>query len=85
MLGSKQQRSLQLSLGAEKFKSLQQMVGSLDSRTADATDDADKVKIFGVIEKLPGGHDELDRNIQTALRIWLLDAATRVSQRCQRC
>ena len=82
VLGSKQQRSLQLSLGAEKFKSLQQMVGSLDSRTADATDDADQVKILCAIETLPGGHDELDRNIQTALRIWLLDAATRVSQRC---
>ena len=38
--------------------------------------------MFGAIEALPGGHDELDRNIQTALRIWLLDAATRVSQRC---
>ena len=80
VLGSKEQNDLQVQLN-EKFGELEQIVNSLDSRSADATGEEDRAKIFGAIETLPGGFDELDENIQMALRQWLANAAEGVRAR----
>ena len=53
----------------------QSLLRRLDSRTADATGEEDKRRIFAAIESLPGGHAALDAKLQTALRRWLAGAA----------
>lgn len=84
VLGSAQENLLRLSLG-KKFSELEAIVSGVDSRTADATGEDDKTRIFAAIEQLPGQYDEMDRNLQNALRIWLADAAESVLDRTDPC
>ena len=56
VLGPVQQQELQLAL-ADRFVELEQMVGGIDARLAEATVAADQSKIFEAIELLPGGSD----------------------------
>jgi hypothetical protein len=80
VLGSVQQCDLRLNLNT-RFGELKGVVSALDSRTADATGEVDKVKIFGAIEQLPGGHDALDAKIRHALQQWLCEASEGVIYR----
>ena len=81
ILSARRQTKLMLELNT-KFKELDDVVSSLNSRTADATGEEDRMKIFDAIEHdLPNGHDELDENLQTALRRWLAEAAEGVIHR----
>ena len=81
ILSAQRQTKLMLELNS-KFKELDDVVNSLNSRTADATGEEDRMKIFNAIEHdLPNGHDELDENLQTALRRWLAEAAEGVIER----
>ena len=59
----------------------QSLLRRLDSRTADATGEEDKRRIFAAIESLPGGHAAFDTKLQTALRRWLAGAAEGVVDR----
>eukprot|EP01045_Picozoa_sp_COSAG04_P000462 COSAG04_NODE_10_length_43369_cov_4.059025_42_plen_963_part_00 len=81
ILSAVRQSKLRLELN-KKFKEMETVVSNLDSRSADATGEDDKIKIFGAIQQdLARGHDELDENVQSALRRWLADAAEGVIRR----
>eukprot|EP01048_Picozoa_sp_COSAG05_P004251 COSAG05_NODE_223_length_13640_cov_1551.628979_1_plen_1104_part_00 len=80
IVGPAQQSDLRINLN-EKFSKLEAIVSSLDSLTADATGEDDRIKIFSAISELPGGHAELDETLQDALLEWLCDAADQVIYR----
>eukprot|EP01046_Picozoa_sp_COSAG06_P032383 COSAG06_NODE_3232_length_5642_cov_6.207108_3_plen_978_part_00 len=74
------QQELQLSLGS-RFGGLQGIVGRIDARMADATMPADRDKIFGAIEQLPGGFGGLNEKMQGAQQLWLCETAELVIER----
>ena len=64
------QHELQLSF-SERFGMLQDIVGGIDARLADATVAEDRDNIFDAIARLPGGFDDLNHEMRKSQQRWL--------------
>ena len=66
VLGPRQQREMQLALN-NRFEELQQIVDSIDARSASATVVEDQAQIFAAIQELPDGFDGLNAQMRRSV------------------